>query len=60
MFQKMLTELDEMETEFLINHKETKVKLEVEKQSKYEQFLLISMNININLKPKKILKNIKN
>lgn len=46
MFQQMLEELNEMETEMLINNKETKAKLRIEKETEYDIFLFISMNIN--------------
>ncbi len=46
MFQQMLEELNEMETKMLINNKETKVKLKIEKNAKCDIFLFISMDIN--------------
>lgn len=46
MFQKMLKELNGMEVEMLINNKETKVKLEIQKKDEYSIFLFISMNID--------------
>lgn len=47
MFEQMLKELDEMEVEMLINNKETKVKLKIQKNSEYNIFLFISTNINM-------------
>ncbi len=46
MFQQMLEELNDMETEMLINNKETKVKLKIEKKAEFNIFLFIRMNIN--------------
>lgn len=46
MFEQMLKELNGMEIEMTINNKETKVKINVERKTQYEIFLILNMKIN--------------
>lgn len=46
MFKQMLNELDDMEIEMIINDKDTKVKLKIERKSEYNIFLMMNMKIN--------------